>query len=72
MQKRMAQISKYNTYFIQPGMMVKIIKSDLIPIGTICMVMDRKPYYDKYHRWMYDVVYLDNGLVTEVNNCQLL
>lgn len=57
---------------IQPGSLVKVIKSNLVPIGTICRVVNRKPYYDKYHRWVYDVVFLDNGLVTKVENCQLL
>lgn len=58
--------------FIQEGDTVKVVKGRLVPIGTVATVEKIKPYYDRYHRWVADHVYLDNGMRTNVNNCELV
>lgn len=52
------------------GDTVKVIKGCKLPIGTIGIVREIKPYYDKYHRWVCDYVYFENGLRTNIGNCK--
>lgn len=54
------------------GDTVKVVKGRKIPIGTVAKVVKIKAYYDKYHRWCADYAYLDNGMKTNVDNCELL
>lgn len=57
---------------VQIGDTIKVYKGRKVPIGTIAKVKDIKPYYDRYHRWQADYVYLDNGMKTNINNCVLV
>ena len=47
---------------------VKVVKGRKVPVGTIANVKEIRPYYDRYHRWVCDYAYLDNGMKTNVNN----
>ena len=47
---------------------VKVVKGHKVPVGTIANVKEIHPYYDRYHRWVCDYAYLDNGMKTNVNN----
>lgn len=57
---------------ILEGDTIKVIKGRKVPIGTIARVEKIKPYYDKYHRFLCDYVYLDNGAKTSKENCILV
>ena len=52
------------------GDTVKVIKGRKLPIGTTGIVREIKPYYDKYHRWVCDYVYFENGQRTNIGNCK--
>lgn len=57
---------------ICPGDTVMVIKGRKVPVGTIAKVTFRKPYFDKYRRWVCDYLYFDNGMKTNVDNCILI
>lgn len=57
---------------IQKGDRIKVIKGRKVPIGTVAIVKEIKPFYDRYRRWQADYLYLDNGMKTNVNNCILI
>ena len=54
------------------GDVVEVIHGRKVPVGTIATVKDKKAYYDKYHRWVADYLYFDNGMKTNEKNCVLL
>ena len=57
---------------IQEGDTIKVVKGRKIPLGTVAKVRKIYPFYDRYHRWQADYVYLDNGTKTNINNCILV
>ena len=57
---------------VQVGDTIKVFKGRKVPVGTIAKVKAIYPFYDKYHRWKADYVYLDNGMKTNINNCVLV
>ena len=54
------------------GCRIEVFKGRKIPKGTISKVIDIKPYYDQYHRWQADYVYLENGMKTNIDNCKIV
>lgn len=70
--KEMRRLWKHEAGIVQTEDTIKVVKGRKVPIGTIARVVEIKPFYDKYHRWQADYVYLDNGMKTNVNNCILI
>lgn len=70
--KEMRRLWKHEAGIVQTEDTIKVVKGRKVPIGTIARVVEIRPFYDKYHRWQADYVYLDNGMKTNVNNCILI
>ena len=51
---------------------VRVVKGRKVPIGTVAKVKSKYPLYDRYHRWIADYLYLDNGMKTNEKNCILV
>lgn len=56
--------------YIQEGDLIRVFKGRKVPIGTIARVERRYPIYDRYRRHVADYVQLDNGMTTNVLNCE--
>lgn len=54
------------------GDMVKVVKGRKVPIGTVGVVVDLKPWRDKYGRVQTVYAYLHNGYKASVANCVLV
>ena len=70
--KEMRRAWKHEAGIIQTEDTIKVVKGRKVPIGTIAKVLEIKPFYDRYHRWQADYVYLDNGMKTNIDNCVLV
>lgn len=68
----MRRLWKHEAGIVQTEDTIKVVKGRKVPIGTIARVVEIRPFYDKYHRWQADYVYLDNGMKTNINNCILI
>lgn len=62
----------HNNGLIIKGDKVEVVKGRKVKIGTIATITAIKPIYDKYHRWVADYVYFEDGQRTNVNNCRLI
>ncbi len=58
--------------YILIGDTVKVVKGRKVPIGTVAKVTDERIYKDRYGRIRTLYVYLDNGMKTNINNCELM
>lgn len=57
---------------ILEGDTIKVVKGRKVPIGTVAKVNKIYPYRDCYNRVVCDYVYLDNGMKTNILNCELV
>ena len=57
---------------ICPGDLIQIIKGRKYKPGTTGKVKDIKPYYDKYHRFICNYLYLETGEKVSADNCKLI
>ena len=51
---------------------VRVVKGRKVPLGTVAKVTAKRPYYDRYNRWVADYLYFDNGMKTNVKNCEFV
>ena len=65
-------IWKHEKGIPQVGDVIEVIKGRKIPKGTQAKILQVKPIYDKYHRWIADYVYLSLGQSTKITNVKLI
>lgn len=51
---------------------IEIYKGRKYPAGTTGVVIDIKPFYDRYNRFICNYLYLDNGMKVNADNCKLM
>lgn len=54
------------------GDQIEVVKGRKVPIGTIAIINDIRPYKDRYGRIQAYYAYLSNGMKTNINNCVLV
>lgn len=54
------------------GDKIKVVKGRKVPIGTISEVIDKRDFKDRYGRVQGTYLYLENGMKTNENNCELI
>lgn len=53
------------------GDTVEVVKGRKVKVGTIAIVKEIRPYYDRYGRWVADYLYFTDGQRTNINNCKM-
>lgn len=54
------------------GATVIVVKGRKVPIGTVAKVEKIAPWYDRYGRIGTTYAYLDNGMRTNIHNCEVI
>lgn len=54
------------------GDTIKVVKGRKIPKGTVAVVKEIKPWYDRYGRYQATYLHFTDGTRTNVNNCVLM
>ena len=57
---------------ISVGDTVKVVKGRKIPVGTVAVVQEIKPWHDRYGRRQATYLYFTDGTRTNINNCVLM
>lgn len=67
-----ARIWNRSNNYLQEGDKIRVVKGRTIEHGTEAKVRDIRPIYDKYHRWVADYAYLDNGGKINIKNIKIV
>lgn len=57
---------------ISVGDTVKVVKGRKVPVGTVAVVQEIKPWHDRYGRRQATYLYFTDGTRTNANNCVLV
>jgi hypothetical protein len=54
------------------GDTVEVFKGRKVPVGTVAVVTDIRPFCDRYGRVQCRYAYFSNGMRTNIDNCRLV